>query len=238
MSEELLDPSPRRSFLGRLAAGTAALGLTAFLPVTACAAEKTDKTGSDKTGSDTTGAAAGSAEASEWPGTIKTKHRMVIDASELNEWFPLAFAYTFMLPYMSVTPLPATPLVVLRHGAFPLALTDAVWAKYKIGKAMNVIDPATKAPAERNIFYHPKPGTLEIEEMAIDKLMGHGVIFGGCNVALHFLSAKFAAAANVTKEVALKDWTDGVIPGITIIPSGTWGVNRAQEVGCSYCAGA
>jgi hypothetical protein len=28
-----------------------------------------------------------------------------------------------------------------------------------------------------------------------------------------------------------------VIPGITLIPSGTWGVNRAQEAGCSYCAG-
>jgi hypothetical protein len=31
--------------------------------------------------------------------------------------------------------------------------------------------------------------------------------------------------------------TLNVIPGVTIIPSGTWGVNRAQEVGCTYCAG-
>jgi len=28
-----------------------------------------------------------------------------------------------------------------------------------------------------------------------------------------------------------------VIPGITLIPSGTWGLNRAQEHGCTYCAG-
>jgi hypothetical protein len=27
------------------------------------------------------------------------------------------------------------------------------------------------------------------------------------------------------------------VPGITIVPSGTWGVNRAQEAGCTYCAG-
>jgi hypothetical protein len=229
MSEELLDSSPRRSFLGRLAAGTAGLGLTAFLPVTACAAEKTSAMASDTTST--------SSEPSEWPGTLKTKHKMAIDAFAMNEGFPLAFAHTFMLPYASMTPSPATAIVILRHGGFPMALTDAVWAKYHIGKAMNIIDPATKAPAERNPFFNPKPGTLEIEEMAIDKLMAKGTIFGACNVALHFLSAKFAPAANVTPEVALKDWTAGIIPGITIIPSGTWGVNRTQEVGCSYCAG-
>jgi hypothetical protein len=230
MSDELLTPSPRRSFLGRLAAGTAALGLTAFLPVTACAAEKTVATASDSTSA--------SAEPSDWPGTLKTKHKMAIDAFEINEGFALAFAYTFMLPYASVTPLPATAVIILRHEGFPIALTDAVWAKYKIGKAMNIVDPSTKAPAVRNPFFHPKPGSLAIDDMALDKLMARGTVFGACNVALHLLSAKFAPGAGVTPEVALKDWTDGIIPGITVIPSGTWGVNRAQEVGCTYLAGA
>ena len=118
MSEDILTSSPRRSFLGRLAAGTAALGLTAFLPVTACAAEKTVANASDST----------STEPSEWPGALKTKHKMVIDAFGMNEGFPLAFAYTFMLPYASVTPSPATAVVVLRHEGFPIALNDAVWA--------------------------------------------------------------------------------------------------------------
>lgn len=228
MSDDSLTSSPRRSFLGRLAAGTAALGLTAFLPVTACAAEKTVATASDST----------STEPSEWPGAIKTKHKMAIDAFAINEGFPLAFAYTFLLPYASASPSPATAVVILRHAGFPIALTDAVWAKYKIGKAMNVIDPTTKQPAERNPFFNAKAGTLMVDDMAIDKLLARGTIFGACNVALHELSAKFAGAAGVTAEIALKDWTAGIIPGITIIPSGTWGVNRAQEVGCSYCAGA
>lgn len=230
MSDELLTPSPRRSFLGRLAAGTAALGMTAFLPVTACAAEKTVATASDSTSA--------SPEPSDWPGTIKTKHKMAIDGFAINEGFALAFAYTFMLPYASVTPLPATAVIILRHEGFPIALTDAVWAKYKIGKAMNIVDPSTKAPAVRNPFFHPKPGSLAIDDMALDKLMARGTVFGACNVALHLLSAKFAPGAGVTPEVALKDWTDGIIPGITVIPSGTWGVNRAQEVGCTYLAGA
>lgn len=227
MSDEILTPFARRSFLGRLASATAALGLSAFLPATACAAEKTVANASDST----------STEASDWPGTLKTKHKMAVDAFAMNEGFPLAFAYTFLLPYATITPSPATALVILRHGGFPIALTDAVWSKYKIGKAMNITDPTTKAPAERNPFFNAKPGSLPLDDMAVDKLMARGTVFGACNVALHFLSAKLAPGAGVTPDVALKDWTAGIIPGITIIPSGTWGVNRAQEVGCSYCAG-
>ncbi|MEP7086632.1 MAG: hypothetical protein ABI884_04805 [Gemmatimonadota bacterium] len=230
MSDDLLSSSPRRSFLGRLAAGTAALGLTAFLPVTACAAEKTVATASDST--------SGPPESSEWPGQIKTKHKMAIDAFGTNKGFPLAFAYTFGVPYASITPSPATAVVILRHEGFPMALTDPIWAKYKIGAAMGIMDPATKKPAERNPFYKAKPGTLLVDDMDIAKLLAKGTIFGACNVALHVFSAQFAAAGGVTPEVALKEWTAGIIPGIPIIPSGTWGVNRAQEVGCTYCAGA
>lgn len=221
--------TPRRNFLGRLAAGTAALGLSAFTPMVACAAEKTDSTAS--AARDTT------AKSNEWPGAVKGKHKQVVDAFAFNEGFPLAFAFTFLLPYPAADASAATAVVVLRHAAFPLALTDAIWARYKIGKSFNIIDPVTKAPAVRNAFYHATPGSLAVDDMAIDKLMGRGTIFGACNVALHILSGKLASNAGVTAEEAAKEWAAGVIPGITVIPSGTWGVNRAQEAGCTYCAG-
>jgi hypothetical protein len=222
----LTTATPRRSFLGRIAAGTAALGLTAFTPLAACAAEKTDSTASDTTSKST-----------EWPNELKGKHKQVVDAFSFNQGFPLAFAYTFLLPYPAADASAATAVVVLRHEAFPLALTDAIWAKYKIGKTFNIIDPTTKAPAERNAFYHAAPGSLVVDGMAIDKLMERGTIFGACNVALHMLSGKLAANAGVTADEAAKEWTAGIIPGITVIPSGTWGVNRAQEAGCTYCTG-
>lgn len=61
--------------------------------------------------------------------------------------------------------------------------------------------------------------------------------FGACHVALLGQSKMLAGNAGVSAEQAAKEWTANVIPGITIIPSGTWGVNRAQEAGCTYCAG-
>jgi hypothetical protein len=167
-----------------------------------------------------------------WPGALQGRHRQVVDAYEANAGFPLAFAYTFLVPNKS-----ATAVVVLRHGAFPIALGNAMWEKYKIGESLKIIDPETKASAIKNPFLRPKPGVLLADDFAIDRLLERGVVFGACNMALQVQSKMLAGNAGVTAEEAAKEWAANVIPGITIIPSGTWGVNRAQELGCTYCAG-
>jgi hypothetical protein len=208
--------APRRSLFGRLA-GTVAIGLAGLTSTAARAA--TDAAVSD---------------GPDWPGKLKTRHRQVVDAYEANAGFPLAFAYTFLL---TNPPDAATSVVVLRHTAFPIALKDPMWEKYKIGAAFKIIDPETKAPAVKNPFFQPKPGVLPIDDIAVDRLMAKGTVFGGCNVALVFLSKMLSSNAGVSADEAAKEWAANVIPSITIIPSGTWGVNRAQEGGCTYCAG-
>ena len=167
-----------------------------------------------------------------WPGTLQGRHRQVVDAYEVNAGFPLVFAYTFLVPNKS-----ATAVVVLRHSAFPIALDNAMWEKYKIGESLKIIDPETKAPAVKNPFLRPKAGLLLVDDMALDRLLERGVVFGACNLALLIQSKMLAGNAGVSAEEAATEWAANVISGITIIPSGTWGVNRAQELGCTYCAG-
>jgi intracellular sulfur oxidation DsrE/DsrF family protein len=167
-----------------------------------------------------------------WPGNLQGRHRQVVDAYTANAGFPLAFALTFLVPNES-----ATAVVVLRHEAFPIALGNAMWGKYKIGASLKIIDPETQAPAIKNPFLHPKAGVLLVDDMALDRLLERGVIFGACNVALLVQSKMLASNAGVSAEEAAKEWAANVVSGITIIPSGTWGVNRAQEAGCTYCAG-
>ena len=75
------------------------------------------------------------------------------------------------------------------------------------------------------------------ERPALDRLIARGTVIGACGVALRGQSRQLAANAGVSAEEALKEWTANLIPGVTVIPSGTWGVNRAQEAGCTYCAG-
>lgn len=213
----------RRAFLGKLAAGAAGVAGLSFVagidPVAAWAQARAN----------------GAPDGEHWLDGLKGTHKQLVDAYQPNEGFPFAFVYSFQV----VQPPPAQvgTVMVLRHFAMPFALNDAMWAKYKIGEGIKFMDPAAKAPAMKNLMYKAKPGSLPIDDIAIDKLMAKGTIFGACNVALQFLSAEFAPNAKVTKEVAAKEWAANLIPGIPLIPSGTWGVNRAQEKGCTYCTG-
>ena len=214
------DMTPRRGFIRRVA-GAMALGLTGLVPSPSHPQP-----------------AAARSDGPEWPGPLKGRHRQLVDAYEVNDGSPLAFAYTFLSTNEPPTAnlVSATAVIVLRHAAFPMALGNEMWRKYKIGEAFKILDPETKAPAVKNPFLHPKPGVLPLDGMAIDLLLASGTVFGACHVALLGQSKMLAGNAGVSAEQAAKEWTANIIPGITIIPSGTWGVNRAQEGGCTYCA--
>jgi hypothetical protein len=212
--------TPRRSFLRRVA-GAMTLGLAGFAPDSSYAESASPTDGPS------------------WPGALKGRHRQLVDAYTINAGSPLEFTYTFLATNgaFSAGSAAATAVVVLRHAAFPIALGSDIWRKYKIGEAFNILDPDTKAPALRNPFLQPKPGTLPIDDMAVDRLLANGVVLGACNVALQFQSRMLAANAGVNADEAAKEWAANVIPGVTILPSGVWGVNRAQEAGCTYCSG-
>jgi hypothetical protein len=206
--------TPRRSFLGRVgAAAVLAFGTLSSRPSQAQAQ-------------------VARSDSPDWPGALKGSHRQVVDAYAINAGFPLTFALTFLMPNES-----ASAVVVLRHGAFPIALEDAMWQKYKIGEAFKIIDPETKTAAQKNPFLRPKAGVLLVDDMALDRLLKRGVIFGACNMALIHQSGMLAEGAGVSADEAAKEWAANIVPGVTLIPSGTWGVNRAQEAGCTYCAG-
>jgi hypothetical protein len=208
------DIAARRGFFRRFG-GAVALGLAAFVPKPLYAQTKADD-----------------GDGENWPGTLPGRHRQLVDAFATNDGFPLAFAWTFLTPNKS-----ATAVVVLRHEAFPIALSHAMWEKYKIGESFKITDPETKAPAIKNPFLHPKAGVLIVDDWAVDRLLARGVVIGACKMALQVQSKMLAGNAGVTAEEAAKEWAANVVAGITLIPSGTWGVNRAQEAGCTYCAG-
>jgi hypothetical protein len=212
LNQDTNDVPPRRSFFGRVAA-MSALGLFGFAATTARAQ-------------------AAESDGLDWPGTLKGRHRQVFDVYDINDGFPLGFTNNFLTPNES-----ATAVLIFRHKGLPYAVGSAMWEKYKIGESFKIMDPETRAHAVKNPWFQPKPGVLNNAEMALDRLFAKGTVIGACGVALRGQSRRLAANAGVTPEEALKEWTANLIPGVTVLPSGTWGVNRAQEAGCTYCAG-
>ncbi len=221
----------RREFLEQLGVGAVALAAAAipFAPGEAFASMSAPSMG------------AGHARApwsDAWLDKITGKHKQFFDAVTYNDGFALAFAMNFLdLNHVAygLTDKDLTAVVGFRHFSMPMALPDAMWAKYKIGETFKVTDPVTNAPAVRNPYTHADgvraPGS------DIPTLTNRGVIFTVCNVALTVLSGMAAKGAGVSADAAKQDWTQNLLPGMTLVPVGVLAVNRAQEKGCTYCYG-
>lgn len=216
--------TPRRGFLARLAAGSVALGL-GTIPSPLRAEPLDSRAGS------------GERAADDWLSGVKGKHRQVLDAVSVNNGMSLLWSTVFLNTHNQASKLSDRDLsavTVLRHSAIPIGFTDPIWAKYKLGEAFGVEDPATKAPALRNPYFHPRDGEMMLPGMEVEALLARGVVFGVCNLATAHFSGMRAEAVGVPKEEALKEWVAGIVPGMTLVPSGIWAVNNAQEHGCSY----
>ncbi len=159
LSQDMTDVTPRRSFFGRIAA-MSALGLFGFATTTV-RAQSAQSDGPD------------------WPGALKGRHRQVFDIYDINEGSPLGFTNDFLAPNES-----ATAVMIFRHKGLPYALGSAMWEKYKIGESFKIIDPETNAPATKNPWFQPKPGALQNNDIALDRLLAKGTVMGACRVAL------------------------------------------------------
>lgn len=218
----------RRGFLGRVAAGAAALGLGSLVaPLEAAARPGTAR------------AAASADPAFEaWLDKIVGKHKMVYDMPEPNSGFGLVWSRVLLdttNQTYGTTDADNKVVVVLRHAAIPFGMKDTMWAKYKFGETFNITDSATKAPAVKNGFLNMKPGSFPIAGVGIDELLAAGVLVGICNLALTFYSMDVAAKMKLDAAAVKQDWVAHLVPGVLVVPSGVIAVNRAQEKGCAYC---
>ena len=216
----------RRGFLGSIAKGAAAVGLGSLAGPLALGSTPPDP---PLKPSDNAFEA--------WLDKINGKHKQVFDATSWNNGMPMAWARVFLMSNgdAGVAATDVSAVIILRHEAIPLAMEDKLWVKYKFGEAFKINDSGTKAPAVRNGFWQPKEGELPLPGMSIDQLQKDGVMFGVCNMALTFYSMKFGKDMNMEAADVKKDWVAGLLPGIQIVPSGVYAVNRTQEKGCTYC---
>ena len=211
----------RRGFLGGIAAGAAALVAGRWSNASAEVLTLSEH----------------SARADEWVSRIKGKYRQVFDNTTTNDGFGAVFPLNFIASTKEALKVPDSEIstvAVFRHFAMPLMLNDAVWAKYHVGEVLNVKDPKTNAFATRNIFRDNLPLN---PGLTYEQEMKNGVIFVACNMALTVISGMAAPKANVSADVAKKEWTAGLIPGVYLAASGVYAVNRAQQAQCTYCYG-
>ena len=217
----------RRKFLGSIATGAAALGLSTVAAPLQTFAENNF--------------AGGIEDADAWFNKVKGKHRVVFDATKPHGVFPFAWPRVFLLTN-GATGTPEKDcgvVVVLRHDAIPYAMDTKLW-KYNFGEVFHAPDPSTnEEKAKKNPFQQPAADAFKFPgigavQIGINDLQAAGVMFCACDAALTVYSA--AVAQGMSKDAAevKKEWVAGLLPGIQIVPSGVWALGRAQEKGCAY----
>lgn len=230
MSSHEKTQTSRRGFLGSVATGAAAMGIaTLSAPLQKLhASPETPPIGNPD-------------DPEQLFKNLNGKHRIVFDVVEPVWMMPFAWPRVFLLTNMATgTPEKENSVVViLRHSAIPYAFEDRIWTKYKFTDMFKVKTEAGE-PVTSNVFWKPAKGTYKIPgfgevAIGINELQDSGVKFVVCGAAMTVFSAITAQQMNMDAAEVKKDWEAGLLPGITIVPSGVWAVGRAQEAKCAYC---
>jgi intracellular sulfur oxidation DsrE/DsrF family protein len=255
--DDAATPTRRRHFIGQLVGGAAAIAAgactravpaQAVAPVQAPAGNAPSNAPSADSANHATPAATATTAHHSWDLSWTdrlahaTTHKQVFDAPEIAEGTALHQARMFYVNYKELYNSADTDLgavIVVRHVAIPMVLGDAVWAHYPfLGKKdAKLKDPTTNEWALRNPFLNAKKDdkyTLIWPDGGLDALIGRGTIVLACNLALTGFADRIAKKTQQAGDVVLKELTDGLVPGVTLVPSGVFGVIRAEQAGCAY----
>jgi hypothetical protein len=169
-----------------------------------------------------------------WLDQIKGKHKQLYDLGSLQlsvEPRPLRFGRNFLDTFRDVYHLEypdVNTAVGISGPAFPMNATDRLWAKYKLGERNKIIDPMTKQPAVRNIFYDDGTPTC------VKAMQASGTIFWQCNVALGGVARQLADDFKLPVADVRADLIAGLNPGVKLMPSHVMSLGLAQERGFTY----
>jgi hypothetical protein len=222
----LSSPTPRRGFLGRVAAAVAGIGL--IRPGTA---EPVQASPNDA-----------------WLEKMTGRHRCLFDFPLAGAGLPLIHMYNYINTYKSAYGEAAASVNAIGtfYGApgapasIPLAWNDAMWAKYKIGEMLQLIDPVTKAPTRRNMFFRPRAGDPVLFNGAmavagIESLQKMGATFLMCNNAfIAWMSFLSGSGTKGNPAVIDRDIRANLIPGVITVPAMVIAIEKAQGKGIAY----
>jgi intracellular sulfur oxidation DsrE/DsrF family protein len=229
MSETLLPE--RRKFLGKLAAGAVALGVSGSVTKAfgGDLGSKSDIQPSDK-----------------WLTAVTGKHRQIFDLPNHENGWGLLHVRNYLNTLRDtyhVTHPDATAVVTIYGMGTMLAFNDDMWKKYSLGSASKVND-MSNAPATANVFYKATGGSNSLSisgtpipvpaDASISELQQRGAVFILCNNAYNVWMS-LLSGNDATKAAALrKEFDANMLPGVYLVPAMVVAIDQAQKHGCSY----
>lgn len=238
------NPTPRRDFLGQIAASAIVLaGAACATPAssgqTAAAPAPTPNRPANPP--------APTHWDDSWVARLTAKHKAVFDSPDIEDGLAVFQAAGYIRAMRDAAAAGADEVqavVVIRHSAIPMAFNDAMWAKYSFGKDRKVKDPSGKW-ATRNPFVSAAPNPNQPAsptsgasspraQPTLEWLALHGNILLGCDLATRGEAAEIAQRIKGDATAIYQELKANLIPGLILQPTGVYAAHRAQEAGCTY----
>jgi hypothetical protein len=228
MNESMLPK--RREFLGQVATGAVALGLSGALSK---AFAGTPATASDVQPSD------------KWLSSVTGKHKQFFDMPNHQNGMGLIHVRNYLNTLRDtykVSHPDATAVVSLYGMSTLMGFNDAMWKKYGLGTVLKAND-ASGSPATSNVFYSAPAGAASMNlsgapiplptDVSISALQQRGAVFIMCNNAFNLWMMMLSGGQDKMAPIR-KEFEDNMLPGIFLVPAMVVAVNQAQMHGCTY----
>ncbi|MGH7669736.1 MAG: hypothetical protein ACRENQ_09610 [Gemmatimonadaceae bacterium] len=231
--------TPRRAFLGQLAA------VAASVAATACASGS----GMMGVGSSAPAPAVDTPKLppappmpaiefdDAWTSRLSGTYRAVFDSPSIGDGTAVFNAYSYMKGFEDMYKLQdsdVNAVIVIRHEAIPMALDDEMWKRYKLGAFAKIKEFGSDKWATRNPFLTAPPGDEEDAAYTLAALNKRGVVLLGCAMATQGMAGILARQTGDKADAMFDELRRHLIPGLLLQPSGIFAVMRAQAAGCHY----
>jgi hypothetical protein len=234
--------TPRRDFLGQLAASAIVLAGSACAAPTMAGQTTEAPTPAPRPATPT-----GPVHWDDtWFGKLTAKHKAVFDSPGIEDGMVLSHATGYisgMHDAIGAALADVQTVVVIRHAAIPMVFNDAMWAKYDFGKEDKIKDFSTDKWATRNPFFAPappKPNAVarpappsERPQANLQWLAAHQIVLG-CDRATRGFAQQIAEKTKGQMQTVYEELKENLLPGVILQPTGVYAVHRAQEAGCTF----
>ena len=170
-----------------------------------------------------------------WTARVTGQHKAMFDIPEIEGGVGVMRAGSWLRAYEEVLKVKRdaiTQVIVLRHNAIPLVMTNAFWAAYPAGKEMKVRGSAEGEWATANPVLGGGGGRSA--PVPLDALIAGGSIVLGCGVAFAMVTRLVARQDGLSPEAAAEKARRMILPGVIMQPSGIFAGTLAQHHGCCF----
>ncbi|HET6700455.1 MAG TPA: hypothetical protein VFH14_01555 [Gemmatimonadaceae bacterium] len=173
-----------------------------------------------------------------WLEGLKGKHRQLFDSPAPAGGIPLVHVMNYYDTYNKAFNVKDADIdaVLTFYGSTTFhGLSDAAWAKYRLGEFLEINDAATGQPATSNPWRAaPVILGMTLPPASIEALQKRGATFIICNNALQIFSGMLASKRGLDAKVVYEDLKANILPGVELVPAMVIAIEQAARAGLSY----